>query len=251
MKLHTVIASVAFALAIAGPAYAASDYLLEIEGVKGESAAPAAVDSWSFGVCNAGQCSGSASIQHTIVSPRDSASGLATGKTAPKTKPSAASWDLATNKGARSAGGGDAGGHVHVAAGDVDGDGRSDLAFAATQPEVASLTLTFRKIEFTYRAVCDGKHFDKAVLRSAADSFELTDVTVTCTLPAGAGAARIDQTPARISTNVTVPKQTQGATFGERCAAGTCDALTDGVIVIRFTGGQMKHTKTGHVTLLK
>ncbi|MCI0497890.1 MAG: hypothetical protein L0Z54_06340, partial [Thermoplasmata archaeon] len=34
------------------------------------------------------------------------------------------------------------------------------------------------------------------------------------------GSARIDKTPARISTNVSVPKQTQGATFGEKVNAG-------------------------------
>jgi hypothetical protein len=36
----------------------------------------------------------------------------------------------------------------------------------------------------------------------------------------GQNEKKVDQTPARISTNVTVPKQTQGATFGERVNSG-------------------------------
>ncbi len=48
---------------------AQSDYFLKIDGVEGE----AKVAEWSFGACNAGQCS-------TVTSPRDAASGQATGK---------------------------------------------------------------------------------------------------------------------------------------------------------------------------
>ena len=84
--------------------------------------------------------------------------------------------------------------------------------------------------------VCNGKHIAKATLRTATDSYELTDVTVSC----AAGASRAGGL---------VTKQTQGASFGERCNAGVCTA--DGGIAMVLTGGQMKHTKTGHVTLLK
>lgn len=251
MRNTLAITLAALSAAVATPALAASDYLLELDGVKGESAAPA-VDSWSFGVCNPGQCS---SAQRTVITARDAGSGMATGKTGKTGKPSSANWDLATSKGARTA----AAGGVKVAAGDVDGDGRADLAFAGTVSEVYDLSFAFQKIEATLRSVCGGKHIAKATLRSASDSFEITDAAVSCTAGGGAAAASyaatgrqaIDSTPARISTNMTTAKQTQGATFGERSAAPSGDALTDGLIIMRLTGGQMKHTKTGHVTLLK
>ena len=203
MKTATLIAAGATALAFSAAVHAAqSDYFLKIEGVDGE----AKVASWSFRACNAGQCS-------TIKSPRDAASGLATvkrqhepkvtasqntqslresptsthshhvsdasagagadAKTAP---PPRASWDIKENKGAR----------LQIAAGDLDGDGETDLAYAATQGDVNSFTLTFQKIEATWRYLCAGKHFDKATLRSAGESFELTGVTVACTA-AGVG----------------------------------------------------------------
>lgn len=214
MKLTTSIIVIAGTLLASAPALAASDYLLELDGIKGESkAAPMAVDDWSFGACNAGQCT-------TVSSPRDAASGLATGKT--KGRPSNASWDLATNKGARAAGG------VNVAVGDVDGDGRADLAFAGTQSEVSSLSFTYQKITVEWRGVCKGKHFDKATLRSSStgDLFEITDATVTCS---------------------SGPRQTSGRTAA--CTADACDLA--GPVTMTITGGQMKHTKTGHVTLLK
>ena len=100
-------------------------------------------------------------------------------------------------------------GGVNVAAGDVDGDGRADLAFAGTQAEIESLSLNFTKIEWNYRQVCDGKHIAKATLRSAADEFVIEHAMVECT---------------------TNPDQS---------------------VSMKLTGGQMKHTKTGHVTLLK
>ncbi|HQV02830.1 MULTISPECIES: FG-GAP and VCBS repeat-containing protein [unclassified Novosphingobium] len=216
MKLTNSIIVLVGTLFSAAPALAASDYLLEIEGIKGETkAAPMPVDDWSFRACNAGQCT-------KIVAPRDSASGLATGKTDGKGKPSSTSWDLATNKGARTAGG------VNVAVGDVDGDGRADLAFAGAQNEVSNLSFTFQKITVEWRGVCNGKHFDKATLRSSStgDLFEITDATVTC---------------------LSGPRQTSGR--AAVCSAADCDLA--GPVTMTITGGQMKHTKTGHVTLLK
>ncbi len=232
---YTVLAGIA-ALATSTAVHAAqADYYLKIDTIEGEAMA----SDWSFGACNAGHCT-------TISSPRDAASGQSAGKSVVKVTASQntqslresptrassgkAGWDLATSKGARAAGG------VNVAVGDVDGDGLADLTNVATQSEVSNLTLTFQKIEATWGQVCAGKHFAKATLRTAADSYELTDVTVSCASGAsGAGGQ--------------VAKQTQGSSFGERCNAGVCTA--DGGIAMVLTGGQMKHTKTGHVTLLK
>jgi hypothetical protein len=197
------------ALMAAAPAFAASDYLLELEGVKGEATATIEVASWSFGVCNAGQCS-------AIKSPRDAASGLATGKrqhqpvgataagepaSAERTVPTKGNWDLATGKGARTAGG------VNVASGDVDGDGHADLAYVESQDTVSAFTLTYDKASPVLAKVCAGKHIAKATLSRGAESYTLSDATVACT---GAGP-----------------------------------------VVMTFTGGQLKHNKTGHVTLMK
>ncbi|MEQ1496045.1 MAG: hypothetical protein ABL912_09860 [Novosphingobium sp.] len=251
MKTKLAIFAVTGILAMATAAQAAqSDYFLKIEGIEGETA----VSNWSFGACNAGTCSSGSAVQ-TIVSPRDPASGLPTGKrqhgfvkvtasqntqslresptrastgtTSPPAasstgaaSPQKATWDLATCKKARSTA-------TTATVGDLDCDGQADLAFVGTQPEVSSFSLTYQKITMEYVAVCKGKHFDKAVLRSAGEEFEITGATVTCS------SAR----------------QTQGSSFGERCADGTCADL--GPVTMTFTGGQMKHTKTGHVTLLK
>ena len=120
---YAVLAGIAALATSATVSAAQADYYLKIDTVEGEAMA----SDWSFGACNAGQCA-------TISSPRDAASGQATGKrqhepirpTASQntqslrespTRPSSgnAGWDLATGKGARTAGG------VTVAAGDVDG----------------------------------------------------------------------------------------------------------------------------------
>ena len=251
MKQSFSVSAAALALAFAASAQAApSDYLLEFDGVKGESAATAEVQSWSFGVCNVGQCS--TPSQRTVITAREAGSGMATGKTGKGGKPSSATWDLATGKGARTT----ASGGLNVAAGDLDGDGAADFAYAGTQPEIYDLRFTFQKIEGAWREVCGGKHFDKVTLRSASDTFEITGATAACSSGGGAAAASYAATgraqsdmPARISMNVTTPKQTQGATFGERCQAGV--QCAGSAMTIALTGGQMKHTKTGHVTILK
>lgn len=244
MKTKASVIFAASAMLVGTPAFAASDYLLKLDGVDGEASATIEVASWSFGVCNAGQCS-------TVKSPRDAASGQATGKvkhvptkisnasqntqslrgsptgttavaapaSAEKTNPGKGSWDLATGKGARTAGG------VNVAAGDVDGDGRADLAYAGTQDQVTSFTLSFDKASPVLAKVCQGKHFASVTLSRGTEVIEITDATYTCSVPAGG--------------KVRPPADAD-------CSSNGCD---DAKIV--FTGGQMKHTKTGHVTLLK
>ena len=235
MKRTTSFAISAAALCIAAPAVAASDYLLELPPIKGEVSTPVTVDSWSFGVCNSGQCS--------------------TGAAAKGGKPNRANWDLATGKGARTAGGA-----TTVAVGDVDGDGSPDLAFAGTQAEIYGLSFTVDAAGPAVIAACQSGRIDAATLTNGTESYAVSGVSVVCTKGGGGAAAasyaksgitRIDSTPARLSTNMTTAKQTQGASFGERCTSGCTDALTDGLLIMRFTSGQMKHTKTGHVTLMK
>lgn len=233
---------IAGAIVSAAPAMAADTYM-KIEGIEGEAAVEEPIDSWSFGTCLAGVC-------HKVVSPRDSASGQASGKRGQGVTKLTASQNSHSLRGAGSGGGAGKASmsdlSVSRIGGDLDGDGRPDLAFAATQPEVTGLTLNFDKASPQLAKICSGKHFDKVTLRTAAgDSFEVTGASVTCS-DAPAGTAGRSQMPNRISMNVTTPKMTQGATFGERCQAGlACSAS------ITFSGGQMKHTKTGHVTILK
>lgn len=255
MKQTTALFVWAAVLAGAAPALASSDYLLHIDEPKGGgAAAPVAVDSWSFGVCNAGACS--------------SSSGSA-GRTGGRAGSGTATYDLATNKGGRMAADGT------VATGDVDGDGSPDLVFTASQDTIYGLSFTVDAAGPEIAAACKSGRIESATLSNGVDTFAVSSVSVVCT-KGGSGAAaasyarsgitRIDSTPARISTNMTVGKQTQGASFGEkvqaglqpgggiiaqgaRCADGTCAAST--MVIMTFTGGQMKHTKSGHVTLLK
>ena len=245
MRQTTAIFALAATLASAAPAMAASDYFLKIEDVKGEAAAaPAAVDSWSFGVCNAGQCAAPSAS-------RDSSTGQSSGK---RGKSGSAGWDLATNKGGRMAAGG------AVATGDVDGDGSPDLAFSASQNTVYGFSLTLDASSPGVAAACATGKIDAATLTNGTETFAVSSVSVVCTKGgAGGGAAaasyarsgitRIDSTPARISTNMTVGKQTQGATFGEKVNQGMVSA--DNTITLTLSGGQLKHTKSGHVTLMK
>lgn len=233
MKVTASKVLVAAAIFGAAPAVASSDYLLQIPPEKGEASTPISVDSWSFGVCNAGQCSSSAKGG----------------------KPNRASWDLATGKGARTAGGASA-----PVIGDVDGDGSPDFAFAGTQDEIYGLSFTFQKISTSYQAACDRGHIDSATLSHGDDVYVISNVSVVCdkvgtaAVPAPAlksGIVRIDSTPARLSTNMTTGREAARPSVSERCSSGSCDALTDGLLIMRFTGGQMKHTKTGHVSLIK
>lgn len=214
------------------PAIASSEYLLQLPPEKGAVSPPIAVESWSFGVCNAGQCS--------------------SGSAAKGAKPNRASWDLATGKGARMA----AGGSPVPVVGDVDGDGSPDLAFAGTQNEIYGLSFTVDATAPTVAAACASGHLDAATLSNGSETYAVSSVSVVCSKGGGGAAAasyaksgitRIDSTPARISTNMTVAREASAPSISERCSSTACD----GVVAMTFTGGQMKHTKTGHVTLLK
>jgi len=226
---YALIAGVsAFMMSTAANA-AHSDYYLKIEGVDGE----AKVAEWSFGACNAGQCS-------TVKSPRDVATGQSTGKRQHKPSVTASqntqslresptSMHTHNASDASAGAGSDAkaappvrstydvkkmeGSRLTVAAGDLDGDGNADLAYAGTLDEVSSLSLTFQKIEATWSKVCTGKNIASATLRTGSESYEITNAAVSCT---------------------------SGGVMG-----------VDDWQQMKLSGGQMKHTRSGHVTLLK
>lgn len=233
MRISATIACTAAALVAAGPAFAATDYLLEIAGIDGEAGSSLPLESWSFGVCNTGQCSTTSTKREAapgkrITSIQASQNGQSLRES--PTRPAAAAQ-----------------------LGDVDGDGTPDLAFAATQDAIYDLSWTVDATGPTIARLCQGKHIAKATLRRGDEAFEISDAQISCSSQPSqpqqrAGINRIDSTPARISTNLTVGKQTQQSSFGERCQAGpACGSA----MTITVTSGQMKHTKTGHVTLLK
>ena len=160
MKNTASFAIIAAAICWSVPAFASSDYLLQLPPEKGEASTPISVDSWSFGVCNAGQCS--------------------TAKTASGGKPSRASWDLATGKGARTAGGATA-----PVIGDIDGDGSPDLAFAASLDEIYGLSFTVDATGPAVIAACKSGHLDAATLTNGNESFAVSSVSVVCTKGGG------------------------------------------------------------------
>jgi len=167
-----VVAALTGCLLAATPALAASDYLLQLDGVKGDSATkgrPATIEisSWSWGASNptsvgsTGMSAGKVSVQDIsvmsspaattgVVSPRDAASGQASGK--------------------RSA--------QAVASGD---------ASAAAPAAGTDSELTLRLRESPSRpsmgkpasACTAGQHVDKVTLSSNGQSYELLDATVT------------------------------------------------------------------------
>ncbi|NCU11529.1 MAG: hypothetical protein GXC70_05110, partial [Sphingomonadaceae bacterium] len=60
-------------LTMAAPALASAAGYIKFDGVDGEAATEVALDGWSFGACQSGTC-------NKIVSPRDPATGQASGK---------------------------------------------------------------------------------------------------------------------------------------------------------------------------
>ncbi len=215
MKIITVpVLAIAVAMVGAVPAMAASDYYLKIEGVEGEAAAPIAIESWSWGESNMST--------HRETKPRDTASGLATGKRAHKPMAPIASAPL----------GGDCDGtqckaaHGTMTHGDPHVDSAMpSFAELSGQDSVSNFSLVLPSDAVAQAELCaKGKHFPKAIITAREAVYEMTDVSVvSCSSTEVAG------------------RQTQGATFGERSAATTTVQLT----------GSMKHQKTGHVTLMK
>ena len=170
---HILAAAIASAICLAtAPAFAASDYLLEIGPIKGESAAsppatPIEVASWSWGASN----------------PTSVGSG---GGGAGKVNVQ----DLSVTKSAREAGSGMATGRSVVAA-DINGDGHADTVAAPRAGENAQLTLHVRESPTTassafVRACASGEHIPTVSLGGNGHTYQLGDVVVSsCAVHAG------------------------------------------------------------------
>ena len=172
MSTLRIFAAVSSLLMAAAPALAASDYLLQLDPVKGEgkdAASPQSieVESFSWGVSNAssaatGVGAGKVNMQDlsvtSVQSPRDVSTGMATGK--------------------------------RTAA--VAGDGQTTAGAAAPKVgDVATFTVLIRespsKASIGRAGACaTGTHFPHAVIVAKGQRYELSDVVETsCTVSDG------------------------------------------------------------------
>lgn len=173
------------ALAVATPAVAASaDYYLVIDGVDGEASTAAKVSNWSFGASNPATVSSGASgrsenplyvpsgnehtnplaeTQHTVKSPRDAASGLATGRKSGE-----------------------------LMAGDFNRDGVVDFGEAAQVDQLGALNLTVPAGSDAASTLC-GKtdHLRSGhIIRSDGVVYDLGTIRTTC-MGSDGGATRL------------------------------------------------------------
>jgi hypothetical protein len=171
MSTLRMIAAVSSLLVVTAPALAASDYLLQLDTVKGEATAATQsieVESFSWGVSNAGTAAasngsgrGKVSVQDISMTkagaPRDASSGMASGKRA---------------------------------APEATADGQADAA-APKVGDVATFTVLIResptKSSTGKSGGCaKGKHFSNAVLVARGQRYEMADVVETsCTVAEG------------------------------------------------------------------
>jgi len=177
MSTLRILAAVSSLLMAAAPVFAASDYLLQLDGLKGEgkdNAAPQTieVESFSWGASNSasaatgsGAGAGKVNMQDLSVTsahaPRDASSGMAIGKRA-----------------------------APVA--DAGGVGPTDSVVAAPKVgDVAAFTVVTResptKASTGKTGACaTGTHFPHAVIVARGQRYEFSDVVVTsCTVAEG------------------------------------------------------------------
>lgn len=176
LSAKSAIVSGAALLLTAAVGYAASDFLLEIEGVAGESStSPSTIElnSFSFGASNptavgpgGGAGSGRTAASSSVVAPRDVATGQSSGR--------------------------------RVAAGDVSGDGHADVITASSLGQTLSFSAMVResptKASTGGLARCaQGQHISKATLRGPRQTVSLDNVVVT-SCPAAAGERKYEFT---------------------------------------------------------
>jgi hypothetical protein len=169
--VRLAISCSAAVLSSATPALAASDYFLVIDGVNGGATTAMEVQSWSWGTSNSAAARDSG--------PRVTASQNTQSLRAAPIK-------------APPRGGGDCDdGDCNVTpaqVGDLDGDGRPNLAQLATVEEVSGFTLTFAPRAAARQICAAGKHIAKAHLVGREGVIDLENVRVgSCSGGGGAG----------------------------------------------------------------
>ena len=212
IRMAYAAAAAALALGTAPAAIAASDYLLVIGGKDGAAPSPIEILSWSWGATNSGAGS----------------TGGATATDRMRESPTLPSRDYTPRN--------------RVAAGDVNGDGLAELSAAA---EVQGFTLRFDKASPQLFMGCvKGSRLEGATIRAGTESFELVDAVIS-SCPGDQPAAARAGGPPRASWDLATLKGGRSASpaAAGACASGQCQSIT--------IAGQLKHTKSGHVTLLK
>lgn len=208
MKNLSIVLAATVALTATSPVTAASaDYYLVIDGVDGESSVAAKVSSWSFGATQSStppsgasgrsenplhvpsgheQTNPLAETQHSVKSPRDAGSGLATGR----------------RSGA-------------LQAADFNRDGAIDFAEAAQVDQLGALNLSVPAGSDPATKLC-GKtdHLRSGhIISSDGTIYDLNQLSIVC--------------------------------------SGSVAGIAGGAVAGIVVAGSMKHTKTGHVTLMK
>lgn len=229
MKRSVLSMLIAASVIIPGSnAFAASDYFLKIEGIEGESAVDIEVLSWSWGATNPGSATAPAGSGQ-VTSPRDSASGQATGRHQHHPSVTASQNTQSLRESPTRASTGQTAARATFS--DLNFMRRPELSTLASLGEVQGFSVTLDKSSPILAKLCaQGTHIPKATLTARGEQWSLDHAVV----------SGCDAVPP-------APRQTQGATFGERCVSGQCPAE---MVALTITG-QAKHTKTGHVTLLK
>lgn len=185
-------------------AFAASDYYMKIDGIEGEASTTIDVHSWSWGTSN------------TAASPRDSSTGLATGR---RLVPVGDTPAAARTRG-------------RATINDLSFTRSSDISALATLAEVQGFSLVLDRASPVLARVCaQGTHIPKVTLSARTDQWTLDNTVVSgCAVVPPLIRSGVDPAPA-----------------DGRCISGQCPAS---MVTLTVTG-TAKHTKTGHVTLLK
>lgn len=167
----------AAAMFIAAPAFAASDYYIVIDGVEGEATTSVEVLSWSWGTSNPG----TAAVSDIGSSGQDGVGTLRESPSRPSVQASQNTQSLRESPTRASTGG------VAVAAGDLDGDGRADLANLAQLDEVSGFSITLAPGASSRQMCARGKHIAKAHIVGREGVFDFEDLMVSSCDGSGGG----------------------------------------------------------------
>ncbi len=151
-------------LGAASSAWAASDYFLKIEGVKGEAASSIDIQSWSWGASNPGAVASPSGV----VAPRDAASGQASGRHlhGPVTVQASQNTQSLRESPTRASTGGTA--KVNVQ--DISIMRMADFATVASLDEVQGFSLSFDKASPVLAKLCTGKGIKRRAIRHYASA---------------------------------------------------------------------------------